>query len=279
MRPLVIIDGAHLKGRYLGTNLVVAGMDGNNQIVPIATGVCQGETGEAWTWFLSKLRECIGERPGLSIISDRHYAIGQACSTVFPNSFHGYCCRHLMMNCRLNGSKKLKGKFWKACKAYTQEEFHLALSDIQRVRPAAFDKLYEAGFEKWSRAYCPGNRYNYMTSNSAESINALTRDVRRVTITTLMEWYRELLQRWYCEKRYKYSGNAHFLKKHCFKNSLNELIITNLLPILILFHFIIYFQMQPMVKLVIGLLQKYGTEFSRVLTGMCLVFNSLYYTW
>ncbi|GJR63740.1 phospholipase-like protein [Tanacetum coccineum] len=30
MRPLIIIDGAHLKGTYLGTNLVAVGMDGNN---------------------------------------------------------------------------------------------------------------------------------------------------------------------------------------------------------------------------------------------------------
>nr|GEY51872.1 transposase, MuDR, MULE transposase domain protein [Tanacetum cinerariifolium] len=41
MRLLIIIDVIHLKGEYLGTNLVVIGMDGNNQIIPIATGVCQ----------------------------------------------------------------------------------------------------------------------------------------------------------------------------------------------------------------------------------------------
>nr|GEU40170.1 phospholipase-like protein [Tanacetum cinerariifolium] len=34
---------------YLGTNLVVVGLDGNNQIIPISTGVSQGETGESWT--------------------------------------------------------------------------------------------------------------------------------------------------------------------------------------------------------------------------------------
>ncbi|GJW85180.1 transposase, MuDR, MULE transposase domain protein [Tanacetum coccineum] len=38
MRPLIIIDGAHLKGNYSGTNLLAVGMDGNNQILPLATG-------------------------------------------------------------------------------------------------------------------------------------------------------------------------------------------------------------------------------------------------
>ncbi|GKD15219.1 transposase, MuDR, MULE transposase domain protein [Tanacetum coccineum] len=105
MRPLIIIDGTHLKGTYLGTNLVAVGMDGNNQIIPIATGVSQGETGESWTWFLKKLKDCISEVPNLAIISDRHYAITLACNTVFPNSFHGYCCRHLMMNCGMQSDK------------------------------------------------------------------------------------------------------------------------------------------------------------------------------
>nr|GEY38886.1 transposase, MuDR, MULE transposase domain protein [Tanacetum cinerariifolium] len=59
MRQLLITYGAHLKGTYKGTNLVLVGMDGNNQIIPIVTGVSQGEIGESWTWFLLKFKECI----------------------------------------------------------------------------------------------------------------------------------------------------------------------------------------------------------------------------
>ena len=69
MRPLIIIDAAHLKGKYKGTNLLAVGMDGNNQIIPIATGVAQGETGESWTLFMRFLKECIGVVPDLAIIS------------------------------------------------------------------------------------------------------------------------------------------------------------------------------------------------------------------
>ncbi|GJU29754.1 transposase, MuDR, MULE transposase domain protein [Tanacetum coccineum] len=203
MRPLIIIDGAHLKGNYLGTNLLAVGIDGNNQIIPLATGVSQGETGESWTWFLSKLKEQIGEPPNLCIISDRHAAIIQACAIVFDNSFHGFCDRHLMMNCNLKG-KKLRGIFWKACKAYTTEDFDKAISELRGHRPEVVRKLEEAGFKKWSRAYCPRSRYNYMTFNSVESTNSLTRIVRRVPITMLVEYCRDLLQRWYCEKRHKY---------------------------------------------------------------------------
>ncbi|PWA93179.1 transposase, MuDR, MULE transposase domain protein [Artemisia annua] len=203
MRPLIIIDAAHLKGKYKGTNLLAVGMDGNNQIIPIATGVCQGETGESWTLLLRKLRECIGVVPGLAIISDRHQSIIQACNTVFHENFHGSCCRHLMMNCNLKGDL-VRYLFWKSCKAYSVEAFESKMKQLRAKRPHAVKKLEEVGFDKWSRAYCPANRYNYLTSNSAESINALTRLVRKVPITMLMEYYRRLLQDWYCQRREKY---------------------------------------------------------------------------
>ncbi|GJS07651.1 transposase, MuDR, MULE transposase domain protein [Tanacetum coccineum] len=188
MRPLIIIDAAHLKGRYEGTNLLAVGMDGNNQIIPIATGVSQGETGPSWTWFLSKLKECIGEIPDLTIISDRHATILSSCGAVFPNAFHGYCCRHLMMNCKLK-SIKMQCLFWKMCKAYSVDDFRMAINELEAKRPDVYQRLIEAGVERRSRAYCTHDRYNYMTSNSAESINNLTRDVRKVPITNLMEWY------------------------------------------------------------------------------------------
>ncbi|GKB35378.1 transposase, MuDR, MULE transposase domain protein [Tanacetum coccineum] len=144
----VSIDGSHLKGTYLGTNLLVVGMDANNQIIPLATGVAQGETVENWSWFLTKLKECIGDVPNLVIESDKHYS-------------------------------------------------------ITRVKTRnVIDKLRDAGFDRWSRAYCPGNRYNYMTSNSVESINSLTKHVRKVPITMLMEYYRDFIQRWYFERRF-----------------------------------------------------------------------------
>nr|GEU55969.1 transposase, MuDR, MULE transposase domain protein [Tanacetum cinerariifolium] len=44
LRPVLMIDVAHLNGLYKGTNLVAVAMDGNNQIVPIAFGICKGET-------------------------------------------------------------------------------------------------------------------------------------------------------------------------------------------------------------------------------------------
>ncbi|GJS06787.1 transposase, MuDR, MULE transposase domain protein [Tanacetum coccineum] len=86
------VDGEAMLGvsTYLGTNLLDVGMDANNQIIPLAMGISQGETVETWSWFMTKFKECIGEVPNMAIISDRHYAISIACRNVFPKAFHGY---------------------------------------------------------------------------------------------------------------------------------------------------------------------------------------------
>ncbi|GJV75467.1 transposase, MuDR, MULE transposase domain protein [Tanacetum coccineum] len=131
LRPLIIIDVVHLKGSYKGTNLLAVGMDGNNQILPIAMGVTHGETGASWTWFMTRLKECISEVSNLCIISDRHPAIILAC-------------------------KKIRGMYGKTCKAYTTHEFDALLA------------------------------------------------VLKLPVTRLVEYFRGLLQRWYCDKRQKY---------------------------------------------------------------------------
>ncbi|GJY42192.1 hypothetical protein Tco_0429462 [Tanacetum coccineum] len=123
-------DNGRFKMFFIGfgvtNNLVAVGMDRNNLIIPIATGVSQG-----------------------------HYAITLACNTVFPNSFHGYCCLHLMMNYGMQ-SNKFKELYWKTCKAYMPEDFKKLMSDIHDLRPDAHQKLVDAGIEKWSRAICRG---------------------------------------------------------------------------------------------------------------------------
>ncbi|GJS64533.1 hypothetical protein Tco_0679097 [Tanacetum coccineum] len=140
LRPVLMIDAAHLKGLYKGTNLVAVAMDGNNQIVPIAFGICKGET-------------------------------VMAVENEFPLAFHAVCCRHLMQNLPLK-NKKRKGLFWKTCKAYTREDYATSMNILQIVQPDAYANLCRAGPQRWSRAHCPLVRYNYMTSNSVESVNA-----------------------------------------------------------------------------------------------------------
>ncbi|GJW26122.1 transposase, MuDR, MULE transposase domain protein [Tanacetum coccineum] len=65
---------------------------------------------------------------------------------------------------------------------------------LQAVQPDAYNKLIQAGTQRWSRAHFPLIRYNYMTSNSVESVNACTVLKRKLPITMLTETYRAMVQ-------------------------------------------------------------------------------------
>lgn len=54
-RPFIGADGCHLKIKYGGILLVAVGRDANDQYFPLAFGVVENETKEAWRWFLTLL--------------------------------------------------------------------------------------------------------------------------------------------------------------------------------------------------------------------------------
>ncbi|GKC90603.1 transposase, MuDR, MULE transposase domain protein, partial [Tanacetum coccineum] len=175
-------------------------MDGNNQIVPTAFGICKGEITPCWSWWMSILKECIGDNPNLLFISDRHPSIALEVHNEFHLAIHAICCRHLMMNLSLKNNKT-KGLCWKICEAYTPKEFSSSMNNLQAIQPDAYHKLCEAGPERWSRSHCLLVRYNYLTLNSVESINACTVLYRKLPVLKLAEMYRAMVQDWYFKRR------------------------------------------------------------------------------
>ncbi|GJT05993.1 transposase, MuDR, MULE transposase domain protein [Tanacetum coccineum] len=85
--------------------------------------------------------------------------------------------------------------------AYTTEEFSSSMSHLQDIQPDAYDKLCQLGPQRWSRAHCPLVRYNYLTSNSVESVNACTVVYRKLPVLKLAETYRAMVQEWYYKRR------------------------------------------------------------------------------
>jgi hypothetical protein len=59
-RPLICLDGCHLKIKYGGIMLTTVGIDPNDCIYPIAFGVVEVESLSTWTWFLKTLKEDLG---------------------------------------------------------------------------------------------------------------------------------------------------------------------------------------------------------------------------
>ena len=104
--------------------MVAMAQYGNGQCYPIAWGIIDSENEDAWTWFLSKLKEVIGDSDKLAFISDRALSIKKAISNVFHKSHHGACAWHVSQNVR-NKFKctYIMGSYWNVVNTYRIKDF------------------------------------------------------------------------------------------------------------------------------------------------------------
>ncbi|WVZ05779.1 hypothetical protein V8G54_019125 [Vigna mungo] len=100
---LVQVDGTFLYRRYRGTLLVAVAQDGRNNILPVAFAIVEGETADAWLFFLKNLRRHVTPQQNLCLISDRHNSISAAFNRPISGwtegqCVHVYCIRHIAQN-------------------------------------------------------------------------------------------------------------------------------------------------------------------------------------
>lgn len=202
LRPIIAVDGTHLKGRYKGTMFVACAKDGNDQAYPLAFGYGDTENIHAWTWFFRALHVAIGNIEELMFISDRNASIAEGIRTVFPDAEHVLCCWHISQNLVKQFHRTdLKDFFWAAARSYTVHDFDKQMDEIKRMNCRCYDMLMEIGPRKWSRVHCPLPRYQLMTTNIAECLNSCLRFARCLPVTTLAEFIRNMTQRWHCNRK------------------------------------------------------------------------------
>ncbi|XP_009767433.2 uncharacterized protein [Nicotiana sylvestris] len=98
-----------------------------------------------------------------------------------------------------------------AARSYTLDEFNERMLKIEEVDPRVKSYLYDIGYHRWSRVHATVNRTWTMTLNIAESLNAVTKDAKELSIFDLLEYMRTLLERWTNEKLLKAKGTFTFL--------------------------------------------------------------------
>ncbi|RYQ89727.1 hypothetical protein Ahy_B09g096225 isoform F [Arachis hypogaea] len=161
---IVQVDGTHLYGKYKGCLLVAVSQDGNNNIVPIAFAIVEGETSDAWHFFLSNLCQHVVTRDGVGLISDRHESINAAVERSNgawspPRAFHMFCIRHIESN------------FLRKFKAPYLQKLVVNI-DSSRTDALAFDGGY---------------RWGHMTTNLVECINSVLKGARNLPVTALVK--------------------------------------------------------------------------------------------
>ncbi|XP_070022631.1 uncharacterized protein [Nicotiana sylvestris] len=196
-RPIMVVDESFLKAAYKGTILTSCTHDGAGKILPLAYAIVDSENNKSWEWFFVQIKGTFGVREGMCIVSDRNESIFNATKTVYPEVPH--CIYfHLWQNVKRTFKKhhkQLKDIFFALARAYTIEKFEYHMTEMCKIDPRVQPYLFEVGYERWSRAYSKVKRSMVMTSNIAESINAV-KDARELPVMRLPEYMTNLLQQW-----------------------------------------------------------------------------------
>ncbi|XP_060200140.1 uncharacterized protein LOC132628373 [Lycium barbarum] len=203
-RPIVVMDGAHLKSTYNGTFVSASTLDGAGNILPLAYGLIDSENDKSWTWFFEQFKQAYGIRDNMCVVSDRHESIIKAVYRVYPTVPHLACIWHLWKNVTKkykSNDEVLSHVFYSLAKAYTQDEFDKLMEKIENVDIRVKEYLDDVGREKWSRLYSPVNRGWTMTSNIAECINGKLVAARELSVFDFLEEVRKMFGRWNCTNR------------------------------------------------------------------------------
>ncbi|XP_070004604.1 uncharacterized protein [Nicotiana sylvestris] len=190
----------------MGIMLTTSTMDATGTILPLAYAVVDSENDASWKWFFEQFKQAYGERTSMCVVSDRNESILKAISIVYPGVPHYSCVWHIWTNIRANfkkGHLKLNELYFAIAGSYTLDEFNKRMSKIEEIGPHVKSYLYNIGYHRWSRVHATVNRTWTMTSNIAESLNAVTKEGRELPIFDLLEYMRTLLEHWTKEKLLK----------------------------------------------------------------------------
>ncbi|XP_016199431.1 uncharacterized protein LOC107640423 [Arachis ipaensis] len=180
-KPVVQVDGTHLYEKYKGCLLVAVSQDGNNNIVPIAFAIVEGETSDAWYFFLSNLRQHVVTRDGVGFISDRHDSIRSAIDWSNgtwspPRAFHMFCIRHIESNfLRKFEAPYLQKLIVNIGYSRTIREYQMRYERLKERGEAYTNWLDRIPREQYALAFDGGYLWGHMTTNLVELNELFTR--------------------------------------------------------------------------------------------------------
>ncbi|ESQ41642.1 hypothetical protein EUTSA_v10015777mg [Eutrema salsugineum] len=205
-RPLLELDRAHLKGKYLGAILCAAAVDADDGLFPLAIAIVDNESDENWSWFLSELRKLLGmntdSMPRLTILSERQIGIVEAVGTHFPTAFHGFCLRYVSENFRDTfKNTKLVNIFWNAVYALTAAEFESKITEMVEISQDVVQWFELFPPHLWAVAYFQGVRYGHFGLGITEVLYNWALECHELPIIQMMEHIRHQISSWFDSRR------------------------------------------------------------------------------
>ncbi|KAL1188001.1 hypothetical protein V5N11_026313 [Cardamine amara subsp. amara] len=205
-RPLIALDKAVLKSKYLGTLLLATGFDGDGAVFPLAFAIIDEDNDSNWQWFLSELRQLLEvnteNMPKLTILSTREKSIVDGVEANFPTAFHGFCVHHLRESFRGKfNNPNLVNLFWEAARCLTDFEFESKIHEIVHVSPEAAFWIQDIPPNLWTTYCFEGTRFGHLTANVTDSLNSWIQDASGLPIIQMMESIRRQLMTLFNERR------------------------------------------------------------------------------
>ncbi|KAG4917010.1 hypothetical protein JHK87_054567 [Glycine soja] len=205
-RPLLELDRAHLKGKYLGTLLCAAAVDADDALFPLAIAVVDAESDENWMWFMSELRKLLGvntdNMPRLTILSERQRGLVEAVETHFPTASHGFCLRYVSENFRDTfKNTKLVNIFWNAVYALTAAEFESKITEMMEISQDVISWFQQFPPYLWAVAYFDGVRYGHFTLGVTELLYNWALECHELPVVQMMEHIRQQMVSWFNDRQ------------------------------------------------------------------------------
>ncbi|GJT42296.1 hypothetical protein Tco_0951011 [Tanacetum coccineum] len=199
-RDLLGLDGAFMKGSFLGQVLVAVGLDSNNGMYLLAYALVEAESKSSWCWFLQCLGDDIDLHPNsnFTFISDRQKGIIPAIKTVYPSAEHKYCLPHIHENMKQGWcGQAYKDLLWRAASIKNVRDFEKCMLEIKTMNPKAHEWLNKIPAKHWDRSHFSGRaKSDLLLNNICEVFNGKIVEGRDKPVITLLEYIRE-----YCMKR------------------------------------------------------------------------------
>ncbi|KAM3222180.1 hypothetical protein P3L10_021450 [Capsicum annuum] len=80
------------------------------------------------------------------------------------------------------------------------------MDEIEKVDKVATEYLKEEEPKRWARSFHTNRRYNLLTTNNVESMNAVLRKARQLPILGLIDYIQNKLQSWFYEIKMEAQG-------------------------------------------------------------------------
>ncbi|KAK9282077.1 hypothetical protein L1049_004989 [Liquidambar formosana] len=172
-RPLLFLDSLTLKSKYPSELLTATALDGNDGIFPVAFAIVNVVNDDGWYWFLEQLKSAFSRIQRITFVADRQMGLRQSISSIFGNSYHGYCLHRLTEDLKegLKGQypqevlRMIIAHFYDAAYATTVDGFKKCVGSIENISQEACEWVLQSEPEHWANALFEGSRYNHIRSD------------------------------------------------------------------------------------------------------------------